>query len=37
MNTLSVHSYGHSGIKICALKMQFVRIVSISAEYLQKI
>ena len=37
INTLSMHSYGRSGIKICALKMQFVRIVSISAEFLQKI
>ena len=37
INTLSIHSYGRSGIIMCALKMQFVRIVSISAEYLQKI
>ena len=36
-NILSIHSYMRRGIKIGALKMQFVCISSISAEYMQKI
>jgi len=37
INTLSIHSYMRRGIKIGALKMQFICIFSISAEHLQKI
>jgi len=37
INTLSIYCYAHRGIKIGALKMQFLCNFSIPAEYLQKI